>query len=476
MTSAYPTSTSQNVVPNSEIASPVFASGLAKPVESIEYRSEMIAKAAARTHSIPQEVLHFLRDSRLPGKSDSLGELLTELIRSGSVHEQHARGSDLQRAGEHGNGLAHTIRWIDRSKNWMSQSVANSLILKSLMPIYLAAGQGKVGTSWSDTLTMCRMACIFLELDRLTEDHELAEWVKSNPPTQDPFDAIRDAFRIHIPKMSEAFWSEVQKTSGQSSPSPSTTHKRDAFDKQQTGWWTLVCQFRDQKSQITIPPNLGLGMIDWSKLLDHWHRVTELLDASHDSKRSGPTEFSQPSKSSPSHAPEKPHLNDRRFVEIRSAKDPQLSKSLDHLLMQSRNEQGLLSLIVVKRLDNEVSSNQILSLQNWQSNFIQLIDKNAESANVRGFISDDGDLTLVYQDVERSALARWIREAFTNLGQSMAVKSLATTQMLPLVAGIASVNAPSRSFTIDQLIQAAWRCLDGAKTQGAGAVKTIEVY
>jgi hypothetical protein len=38
------------------------------------------------------------------------------------------------------------------------------------------------------------------------------------------------------------------------------------------------------------------------------------------------------------------------------------------------------------------------------------------------------------------------------------------------------VNAPSRSFQLDQLIEAAWRCRDGAAIQGANAVKTIEVY
>ena len=46
----------------------------------------------------------------------------------------------------------------------------------------------------------------------------------------------------------------------------------------------------------------------------------------------------------------------------------------------------------------------------------------------------------------------------------------------PLVAGVAMVNGPSRAFAIEQLIEGAWRCLDGASIQGTHAVKTIEVY
>ena len=104
------------------------------------------------------------------------------------------------------------------------------------------------------------------------------------------------------------------------------------------------------------------------------------------------------------------------------------------------------------------------------------MDARGESANVRGFISDDGELSLVFPDVERSELAQWIRESFAKFGQNQKDSKLATSVAVPLVAGVASVNAPSRSFKIEQLIQSAWRCLDGASTQGAGAVKTIEVY
>ncbi len=97
-------------------------------------------------------------------------------------------------------------------------------------------------------------------------------------------------------------------------------------------------------------------------------------------------------------------------------------------------------------------------------------------ASVRGFISDDGELSLVFQDVERAELGQWIRDSFAKINLANEESSLATIVALPLVAGVAMVNAPSRSFKIDQLIQSAWRCLDGASKQGAGAVKTIEVY
>ena len=257
--------------------------------------------------------------------------------------------------------------------------------------------------------------------------------------------------------------------------------------------WSLAGQLCCNRAQITIPAELSVGVVAWDKLLDHWHRVSAALSGAvactpkkieNNNSTELPTSNLNVSaiaantietqvNSAAIAETKKPQIvNDKRFVEIRSARDPHLSSNLDQMLQQCRNDQGVLSLIVVKKL----GTNSSAADQNWQSTFIEYMDSHGEATNVRGFISDDGELTLVFHDVDRAELAQWIRESFGKFNHSNADSSLATTVAQPLVAGVAMVNAPSRSFKIDQLIQAAWRCLDGASTQGAGAVKTIEVY
>jgi hypothetical protein len=45
-----------------------------------------------------------------------------------------------------------------------------------------------------------------------------------------------------------------------------------------------------------------------------------------------------------------------------------------------------------------------------------------------------------------------------------------------LVAGLASVGRANKSFRSLTLLQASLRCLEAAKRQGAGAIKSIEVF
>jgi hypothetical protein len=145
------------------------------------------------------------------------------------------------------------------------------------------------------------------------------------------------------------------------------------------------------------------------------------------------------------------------------------------MLTQARSNQSELSFLVVKCLETH-RPNSPSAIQDWQSKFIHCIDEFGLAANARGFVSDEGELSLVYEDVERSEVARWIRESFSKLQETDPEAKLAVASAIPLVAGVASVIAPSRSFKIEQLIQATVRCLDGATKQGAGAIKTIEVY
>jgi hypothetical protein len=315
------------------------------------------------------------------------------------------------------------------------------------------------------------------------ESSDLAEWFMTLPSQEDPFHHMEMAFNISTDRLAKRFWHSAF----QSRNAGVAVSKRavealatNAFnDKRFPGWWSLACQISDQNQKIRVPAEVAVGMVDWNRLLDHWHRLEHALAGVHMSiskeEHTHEEPISDKDKITISTVRKLTKLDDRRFVEIRSINDPELSSNLDKMLTQARNHQAELTLLVVKCLETK-QQHTVASMQNWQSKFMQHIDEFAPSANARGFISDDGDLSLVYEDAERSEVAHWIREVFSKLKEVKLEAQLAVTSAIPLVAGVASVIAPSRSFKIEHLIQSALRCLDGASKQGAGAVKTIEVY
>jgi hypothetical protein len=91
-------------------------------------------------------------------------------------------------------------------------------------------------------------------------------------------------------------------------------------------------------------------------------------------------------------------------------------------------------------------------------------------------VTDAGELALIFYDVDRSDISHWLRESFSQLRSGNSNSTIHSEASELLIAGVAMVSAPSRSFQLEQLIDAAWRCRDGAAIQGANAVKTIEVY
>ncbi len=486
----------------SALATPTTSNPAYKPsVDSMEFRSETIAKLASRMSEIPTDTI---RQMLSPHKSrlhetavDPLVPLMTELLKATCANEPEASNETEERDRAISSGLAVALRWLYENEPVVGERLNARLILKTLMPLYLSAGQGRMGSGIAETFSLIRTTCMIAELNRLTTGSELAEWLQEDCRASiDPFESIPKAFRIDLSRMSKMFWTNVRaKPVGSNGDAPKITDPTTLASEKHKAWWSLAGQLISQRAQITVPAELAIGVIAWKKLSDHWLTVSKTLAgkssataalagaADSDSEDSVVAITSsikaakaEPSstKTLPAKENQKCHIgNDNRFVEIRSARDPQLKSNLDHLLQQCRNESGTLSLIVVKKLAMGADST---SLQNWQATFIKYMDTHGEASNVRGFVSDEGELSLVFQDVEKTELAQWIRDSFAKFNNTNANATLATSVTQPLVAGVATVNAPSRSFKIDQLIQAAWRCLEGASTQGAGAVKTIEVY
>jgi hypothetical protein len=172
--------------------------------------------------------------------------------------------------------------------------------------------------------------------------------------------------------------------------------------------------------------------------------------------------------------------SDDDFIEIRDSNDPQLAETLDIQLQRCRETQGSMSLVVVKVLEqpdqrsNKASENR---LPQWQETVIESLRTATDGQATRGFQCESNELTLVIDDLDRNEVSAIMREVIEVASRPHEAASLMVdSPRIPIVCGIACVASPSKRFQIGQLIHSAWRCLDAAKLQGPGTVKSIEVF
>ncbi len=468
-------------------------------------RAKLLARYIAKNHRLPIELRSFLmRMDRVEGNSrpsDGLQSLLLELI-PGSLPEHVSTRPWTAARAEIAHGFQHCMRTLYQASAGLPALLRHCLCLKPLVPLYMATGAIPFERVVQNAIVLLRDHCTLLELNRLTAVDGFSDWLSEPSRSQrDPTITLQQPFGIGLSPLSQALWECIWQQGPSQGSRFQHTSPREADHH---AWWSLAHQLSRGLVHISVPAEIAVGVVDWDKIQGHWMRVVDELDVPTLGK--GPTPTGQPTgtptiskikgsestlhPTQPNVAPssnvdarsssEQSATVAHRVVEIRSSRDPQLSANLDHVLAHCRSEQTSLSLIVVKRLTSDDSAKEhvvpSVPLQPWHTQFIDALDGVAQSPNVRAFLTDEGELSIVFEDVERTELSGWVREVFSSLSNQESVSELVRSKPEPLVAGIGTVCGPSKSFRIDQLIQAAWRCLDGASVQGAGAVKTIEVY
>jgi hypothetical protein len=308
-------------------------------------------------------------------------------------------------------------------------------------------------------------------------------------------------------KTSEKFWLASDDTQA-TAPCKRLGLENHALNlARRTAYWSITLQWLSGQDHIIIPADLKLGVIPWPAVRAHWSVVEVALKASKPingmSRVDADVDHISPTNPrSDEIRKQRPAIDDPpvpeqwlttceqlvqvsldefdpeslQVIEIRSANDSQLVESLEQQLVRCRTSQGYLTLVVVRELKrSDVPSDGLLNV--WQKSVLRNVRNHAESSELRGFITPDGDLAIMLSDLDRTATATLIRFAI----QSAAVAHIPSSGLVAekkreLAAGVGSVGAPARSFRIEQLTDAAWRCLDGASLQGSGTVKTIEVF
>ncbi|MFN7876683.1 MAG: hypothetical protein ACK5YR_13090 [Pirellula sp.] len=457
----------------------------------VESRSDLFARILSRQLPLDESVYHAFKNPISTELSDDafldIVPLLSEIINPPFLDQITGANKRFELHAKFLRGLAFCLSHLRLQSESSRPTIIDSLMLYSLMPIYLASTRDKIVPAVESTLNKLRHSvCVVGWLKVMDSDAGylwLEEQFNSGLLLES---AIEQNLQISIPRITSQYWSDNQCMS-----------QVGETDK---GLWELACQLIRGDSQIQIPNAMSLGVVSWEKIPQHFNSLKQALDSIEhchsncsaeiigpvegccsettlpDAIKSASTKVEnnsvdQKDKASMPPAFTVPVSKDRRLVEIRSCSDPQLRKVLDQLLQMSREEQTMLTIVVVSRLCVETEKTG-----NWFSPMVDQISEESEAEDLKGFVTDAGELALMFFDVDRSDVAYWLRESFSKLQSRGASSSIHSEASEQFIAGVAMVNAPSRSFELDQLIEAAWRCRDGAAIQGANAVKTIEVY
>lgn len=423
-------------------------------------------------------------------------------------------------------GMSHVLRCLHRGGSSFG-SHGRTTLLQVLLPLYLSINCKQSSLALSESCLLAReYVCLHL-LDSALEG-DLSDWLSQNPT----FPSLHhgcDSLQVSLTELAQhAFDGEAA--------SHSTSHRSLATisDERRRAYWALAQQWVGGAVHLAIPKELGIERASWPQLRTHFSELLELLQepvkdsealastamqllqrcedqvefALEDSDVLGGTigeedqalsedeltallradaaeqligANSTNARTNPKAAKEASHAgnyipnSDQRVVELRSSNDPKLLRTLEQQLSECRIRQGSMALVVVRLLEGECAPPEG-SLAPWQLAFVTAIREQTDCEELRGFIMPSGEVAMILEDVDRGEATNIARESMGQASVADCQHVLSSTETLALIAGIAYVSEPNRGFRLQQLTDAAWRCLEGAVAQGAGAAKSLEVF
>lgn len=432
-------------------------------------------------------------------------------------------------------GMELAIRQIFAHHDWNSD-LAKHFVLQSLIPLYLIAGPRDCN-ALCHSLCLLQETVVIMALDQALE-HDLSHWVRQRNNGWDPTSGdLKAHFNIDLPSLTQEIWNRPLHRDGKEYAGVQLDRSR-LNDGRRSSFWQITKQWLSDSKQISPPAELALEKISWTPIRKHYSELVTLISktdyeapvvefmlaapfqlieqcesAVEEALREESSTLSNEpagmiggpspdlssvtrskSKPAPSHndddsqisradssvltaIAELSPIDSMRVVEIRSSNDPKLVSCLDQQLGQCRVEQGSMALIVARTVEPEYSVRPEGLLQPWQGALVDYLCDNTEDADLRGFINPQGEIAIVVEDLDRQSATALVREALQAASNAQRNASgIGDDSFHALISGISVVSAPARSFKIQQLIDAAWRCLDGAANQGAGSVKSLEVY
>lgn len=175
------------------------------------------------------------------------------------------------------------------------------------------------------------------------------------------------------------------------------------------------------------------------------------------------------------------------IVEISSQKDPVFVNIMRRQIATARNDDRTVCLaaVLVEAEEGADAANIVSSRQSglalWQEKIVQWIANNPDVSEPFAFMTSQGHLIVSMMDLERTVVTNLVRDGLirvlTGKLDEAEVGGLSRVNVpARYYSGIGSVTAPNANFAAEQLIEATWRCLSAAQSQGKATIKSIEVF
>ena len=174
--------------------------------------------------------------------------------------------------------------------------------------------------------------------------------------------------------------------------------------------------------------------------------------------------------------------------EVNSHNDPAFISLVGRQLATCRSDDRSVSLLAIRvEPESEQDRSHLQGCRDdglalWQQRLVNWLVDHPEVRDPYAFICANGELILCLMDIERNTATSLLRQGLIEVltGTPVLDDSLSLLARVPVPAryhaGIASVSCPSAAFSSEQLISAAYRCLEAAQRHGRAAIKSIEVY
>ncbi len=192
------------------------------------------------------------------------------------------------------------------------------------------------------------------------------------------------------------------------------------------------------------------------------------------------------SELSPTNIPHVPPCLPKVLIaEIRSHNDPVFVNVIRRQIGKCRAEDravSLASIVVQPDDDNERHAIAENGLTHWQQRLVNWLADHPQVVEPHAFVTSEGELLLALLDLERNETTALVRHGLVEVLTGRHIEENAGSLLAKVEvparyhAGIASTSSPGSSFTPEQLIEPAVRCLSAASRHGKASIKSIEVY
>ncbi|AMV32520.1 hypothetical protein VN12_10375 [Pirellula sp. SH-Sr6A] len=458
-------------------ACPLSPPGDLLPAE-VELRSERFAFALSDEFPVPSDIamafLNPIAGEERESTQYATTEAISELLNPRSLHSS-VSPIRLEHHQRLVSGLARCWNWIYHRAPWEHDTWRAQSALQAMLPLYCIQKNESWEHHLSHSLQLLRRHAVLILWEESLQSAGIQSWLR-RPDFGSESLALRieNAFHLCINHLSHCYWLELASQT-QHALLPVTSTRSCEWE---TETWQLASTLLREEALVDATELSGNSALSAVDMREHWKRLTRTLAES--KPRTRANGGSQPeaiaedeTQSSISRSIDRdpaPYLQKIVPISDRNARD--LTSKLRDLL-QSSEKECVISLAVLRAIPNP-SSKSTGHPDEAPDCIPELCDDDIATVEAM-FRTEQNDWVFVYSGLDRSELARRIREAFE---QRKAAPSRDGKSLLShyFVAGVSTVIDPTASFEVTSLIEGAWRCLDAAEVQGSNAVKTIEVF